>query len=55
MERGIFLVQTRSQTKTSGTVLSKVYGIDKGGVPNLRPEKQVINPLGCISTITCSN
>ena len=35
------LVQTRSQTKTSSTVLPNVHGIDKG----IDQKKQVIKPL----------
>ena len=45
-ERKIF--QIRSQTKTSGTDLPKVHGIDKSIDPNLRPEKQIMKPL-CIT------
>ena len=44
-EQGKYLVQTRSQAKTSGTILLKVHGIDKGIDPNIRPEKQVIKPV----------
>ena len=35
-----YLIQTRSQAKTSGTKLSEVHGVQKGLNPNLRPEKQ---------------
>ena len=45
MIRKNYFVETKSQTMTSGRVLSKVHGIDKGVDPNLRPEKQVIKPL----------
>ena len=38
----------KSQTKTSGTVLPKLHGIDKGVDPNLRPEKQEIKPLSTL-------
>ena len=37
-----YLIQTRPKAKTSGTVLPKVYGVDKGVNPNLQPEKQII-------------
>ena len=40
-EQGKYLVQTRSQTKTSSIILPEVHGID----PNIRPEKQVIRPV----------
>ena len=38
-EQGNYLVQTRSQTKTSGIILPEVHGIDKGIDLNIRPEK----------------
>ena len=38
-EQGKYLVQTRSQAKTSGTFLPKLHSIDKGKDPNKRPEK----------------
>ena len=44
-EQGKYLVQTRSQTKTSSIILQEVHGIDKGIDPNIRPEKQVIKPV----------
>ena len=40
-----YLVQTRSQGKSSGITLPEVHGIDKGKDPNIRPEKQVIKPI----------
>ena len=44
-EQGKYLVQIRSQAKTTGTILSKVHSIDKGIDPNLRLKKQVIKPI----------
>ena len=44
-EQRKYLVQTRSQAKSSGIILSKVHGIDKGIEPNIRLEKQVIKLL----------
>ena len=35
-----YLVQTRSQTKSSGVSLPEVHGIGKGLDPHVRPEKQ---------------
>ena len=35
-EQRKYLVQTRSQTKTSGIILPEVHGIDKGIDPNIR-------------------
>ena len=35
-----YLIQTHSQTKTSGTKLLEVHGVQKELDPNLRPEKQ---------------
>ena len=36
-----YLVQTRSQVKSSGTKLLEVHGIGKDLDPNLKPEKHV--------------
>ena len=35
-----YLIQMHCQTKTSGTKLPEVHGVEKGLNPNLRPEKQ---------------
>ena len=35
-----YLIQTRSQTKTSGIKLPEVHGMGKNLDPNLKPEKQ---------------
>ena len=42
---GKYLVQTRSQAKSSGIILAEVHGIDKGIDPNIRQEKQVKKPI----------
>ena len=42
---GKSLVQTRSQTKSSGTIFLEVHGVDKGLDTNILPEKQVIKPI----------
>ena len=42
---GNFLVQTRSQAKSSGIKLTEVHGIVKGLDPNIQPEKQVMKPI----------
>ena len=34
-----YSIQMHSQTKTSGTKLPEVHGVEKGLNPNLRPEK----------------
>ena len=44
-EQGNYLVQTRSQAKSSGIILPEVHGIGKRIYPNLRLEKQVIKPV----------
>ena len=44
-EQKRYLIQTRSQAKTSDTILPKVHGVDKRVDPNVKPEKQVIKPL----------
>ena len=35
-----YLIQTRSQAKSSGTKLPEVHGVEKNLDPNLKPEKQ---------------
>ena len=40
-----YLVQTRSQAKSSGMILPAVHGVDKGINPKVHPEKQVIKPI----------
>ena len=42
---GRYLVQTRSQSKTSGINLQEVHGMDTGINPHVRPEKQVLKPI----------
>ena len=44
-KEGKYLVQTRSQAKSSGITLPAVHGIDKGVDPKVQPEKQVIKPI----------
>ena len=38
---GKYLVQTRSQAKSSGISLSEVHGVGKGLDPNILPEKKL--------------
>ena len=45
-EQERYFVQTRSQTESSGIVMPEVQGMKKGVDPNLKPEKQVVRPLG---------
>ena len=40
-----YLVQTRSQPKSSGINLPEVHGVDKGINPQVRPETQALKPL----------
>ena len=40
-----YLVQTRSQARSSGIKLPKVHGVGKNLDPNIKPEKQHANPL----------
>ena len=40
-----YLVQTRSQSKSNGINLPKVYGVDKGINPHVRTEKQTLKPI----------
>ena len=44
-EEGKYLVQTRSQAKSSGITLPEVHGVDRGIDPNIRLEKQVMKPI----------
>ena len=44
-EEGKYLVQTRSQAKSSGVFLPEVHSIDKGIDSNIRLEKHVIKPI----------
>ena len=53
-EKERYFSQIRFQTKTSGTVLPKVHGVDKGVDPNLWPEKTSSKATVYTSTITCS-
>ena len=39
-----YLIQTRSQAKSSGTKLLEVHGMRKNLDPNLKPEKQHAMP-----------
>ena len=43
--QGKYLVQIRSQAKSSGIKLPEVHGIGKELDPNIQPEKQVIKPI----------
>ena len=47
-EQGKYLVLTRSQAKTSGSILPKVHDIDKGIDPNVGPENHIIRQV-----VTC--
>ena len=40
-----YLVQTRSQARSSGTKLPEVHGMGKNLDPNIKPEKQHANPI----------
>ena len=40
-----YLVQMRSQAKSSGVKLPEVHGVGKGLDPNILSEKQIIQPL----------
>ena len=44
-EEGKYLVQTRSQTKSSGITLPEAHGVHKGIDSNIRLEKKVIKPI----------
>ena len=40
-----YLVQTRSQARSSGIKLPEVHGVGKNLDPNIKPEKQHANPI----------
>ena len=40
-----YLVQTRSQSKSSGVKLPEVHRVDKDINPHVQPEKQTLKPL----------
>ena len=40
-----YLIQTRSQSKSSGLKLPEVHGVDKGINPHVQPEKQTMKPI----------
>ena len=40
-----YLVQTRSQARSSGIKLPEVHGMRKNLDPNIKPEKQHANPI----------
>ena len=42
-----YLVQTRSQARSSGIKLLEVHGVGKNLDPNRKPEKQHANPIKC--------
>ena len=44
-----YLVQTRSQSKSSGVKLPEVLRVDKGIDPHVQPEKQTLKPLTIVS------
>ena len=49
-----YLVQTRSQTKSSGIKVPEVHGMDKGLIPHIKPEhqKSVVAPTTCPTPCT---
>ena len=40
-----YLVQSRSQARSSGIKLPEVHGVGKNLDPNIKPEKQHANPI----------
>ena len=36
------MIQTHSQTKASGVILSEVHSVDKSINPDIKPERQVL-------------
>ena len=50
-----YLVQTRSQAKSSGVKVPEVHSADKGLIPHIKPEcqKSVVAPTTCPTPPTC--
>ena len=48
-----YLVQTRSQARSSGITLPEVHGMGKNLYPNIKPEKQHANPIKSIIEKPC--
>ena len=46
-EQGKYFVQTSSQAKTSGTILPKVHGVDKGIRPKCKTRKASYKANNC--------
>ena len=44
-----YLIQTWSQTKTSGIEVPAVHGVDKGVDPSVKPEKQILKPIKLVT------
>ena len=42
-----YMVQTRSQAKSSGIKVPEVHNANKGLVPHMKPEKSVVIPIAC--------
>ena len=51
-EQKRYMIQTRSQARTSGTILPKVHGVDKGVDSNIQPEKTK-NKASSYTSSTC--
>ena len=45
LQSNSYLVQTRSQARSSGIKLPDVHGVRKNLDPNIKPEKQHVNPI----------
>ena len=43
-----YLVQTRSQVKSSGIKVPDVQAVNKGLIPHVKPEKSVAAPIACL-------
>ena len=44
-KEGRYLIQTQSQSDSSGIKLPAVCGVDKGVDPSVKPEKQILKPI----------
>ena len=53
LEMDKYMVQTRSQAKSSGVNVPEVQSVNKGLIPHVKPEKSMIIPVACPIPHTC--
>ena len=53
LEKDKYMVQTRSQAKSSGVNVPEVHSVNKGLIRHVKPEKSVIVRVACPIPPTC--